>query len=139
MVAAGGAGVIFRRKWSIGGLLEAIHKAAARDTLISEGKSLNEREETLLQALEIMTRERDTVSIRARDLRDKVQTLLEMPDNQTGNGQWVGYVLKHLQLTDRQRSRRHNDGMRYDINRSEVLDMMKRYHVPLIGKENGSV
>jgi DNA primase len=122
----------FEEEGPIEGLLQSIREAATRDDLISEGKSLNEREEALLQALELLSKDQKLVTLKARDIRDKVQKLLELPDNQLGNNQWVGHSLKHLQLTDRARSHRQNDGMRYDIDRDQVLDMMKRYGVAAI-------
>jgi DNA primase len=122
----------FEEEGNIEGLLQSIREAATRDDLISEGKSLNEHEEALLQVLELLSKDQKHVILKARDIRDKVQKLLELPDNQMGNTQWVGHSLKHLQLTDRVRSHRQNDGMRYDIDRDQVLDMMKRYGVVAI-------
>jgi hypothetical protein len=122
----------FEEEGDIHELLQSIRESAKRDDLVSEGKSLNEREEALLQALEFLSKDQKIVTLKARDIRDKVQKLLELPDHQLGNTQWVGYSLKHLQLTDRARSHRQNDGMRYDIDRDQVLDMMKRYGVAAI-------
>jgi len=48
-----------------------------------------------------------------------------------GNAQWIGHMLKRLQLIDQSR-RRHHVGKRYAIERHEVLDMMQRYDVPPI-------
>jgi hypothetical protein len=46
----------FEEQGGVVGLLDAISNAAEWDEQISEGKSLSEREEAVLQALEIMTR-----------------------------------------------------------------------------------
>jgi hypothetical protein len=125
----------FEEEGKIEGLLQSIRDAANRDNLISEGKSLNEREEALLQVLELMSRGNETICLKARDIRDQVQKLLDVPEERIGNSQWIGHSLKHLQLTDRERSQRHTDGMRYRLDRSQVLDMMKRYQVRALESE----
>ncbi len=128
----------FEEEGSVAGLLSSIEEAAARDNLISEGKSLSDREEALLQVLEVMTREQQVVSVKARDIREGVQKLLDIPDERLGNPQWIGHLLKNLQLTDRERSQRQHDGMQYVLDRAQVLDMMKRYHVRLIEVESAN-
>jgi DNA primase len=125
----------FEEEGGITELLQSIREAATRDDLVSEGKSLNEREEALLQTLEVMSRDHETIYLKARDIRDRVQKLLEVPEERLGNSQWIGHSLKHLQLTDRERSQRHADGMRYSIERAQVLDMMNRYQVRSLESE----
>ncbi len=53
-----------------------------------------------------------------------------------GNAQWIGHILKGLQLIDQSRREHHVGGKLYAIERHEVLDMMQRYDVPPI--ENGT-
>jgi hypothetical protein len=53
-----------------------------------------------------------------------------------GNAQWIGHILKRLQLIDQARRKHHVGGKLYAIERREVLDMMQRYDVPPI--ENGT-
>jgi hypothetical protein len=126
----------FEEEGKVDGLLQSIGEAATRDDLVSEGKSLNEREEALLQVLEVMSRGNETTWLKARDLRDRVQKLLDIPEEWIGHSQWIGHSLKHLQLTDRERSQRHTDGMRYRLDRFHVLDMMKRYQVHALESES---
>jgi hypothetical protein len=67
--------VAFFEEAGITGLLSAIGEAAEFDQQFSEGKSLSEREEALLQALEMLTRNTtDTyVWVKAAELRELVQ------------------------------------------------------------------
>lgn len=127
-------GAFFEEKGGIDGLLDAIHKAAMRDTVISQGSALNERNSTLLQALEILTQDKEMTKLPAKTIRQKVSLLLNLPEDQLGSAQWVGHSLKQLHLTDAARKRNPGDGIVYQIVRAEVLDMMKRYQVQLIEK-----
>ncbi|NJL54061.1 hypothetical protein HC928_02095 [bacterium] len=81
----------FEEEGQIAGLLGEIHQAAERDTLLSVGKSLSDREETLLQALELMSRDQAEVTLRARDIREQVRSLLDLPEDQLGAAQWIGH------------------------------------------------
>jgi hypothetical protein len=92
----------FEEQGGIAGLLAAISDAASGDEQLSEGKALSEREEAVLQALEIMTRERPEW-IKATELRDQVRQLLGHSVEQIGHAQWIGHILNRLQLTDRNR------------------------------------
>jgi hypothetical protein len=49
--------------------------------------------------------------------------------DQMGDGQWIGHIIKRLHLADEVRRKPANDGMAYAIQRDEVLDMMRRYDV----------
>jgi hypothetical protein len=119
------------------GLLDAISNAAEWDEQISEGKSLSEREEAVLQALELLTRNADEIVwVKGTDLREKIRSLLGQSVDEMGNAQWIGHVLKRLQLIDNSRRKHHVGGKLYAIERREVLDMMHRYDVPPI--ENGT-
>jgi len=70
----------FEEQGGIHGLLEAIATAAETDEQISEGKALSEREEAVLQALELMTRGQDgTTWIKAAALRERVARLIGQP------------------------------------------------------------
>ena len=113
--------------------MAAISEAAEWDEQTSEGKALSEREEAVLQALEIMTRNSETeVWIKASDLRDKVRELLGYDTDQMGHAQWIGHILNRLQLTDRNRRKAYTRGQMYLIQRPEVIDMMRRYAVEAI-------
>jgi DNA primase len=127
----------FEEQGSVVGLLDVISNAAEWDEQISEGKSLSEREEAVLQALELLTRSADeTVWVKGTDLREKIRSLLGQSADEMGNAQWIGHILKRLQLIDQSRRKHHVGGKLYAIERREVLDMMQRYDVPPI--ENGT-
>jgi len=127
----------FEEQGGVVGLLDAITNAAEWDEQISEGKSLSEREEAVLQALELLTRNADEIVwVKGTDLREKIRSLLGQSTDEMGNAQWIGHVLKRLQLIDNSRRKHHVGGKLYAIERREVLDMMQRYDVPPI--ENGT-
>jgi DNA primase len=127
----------FEEQGGVVGLLDAISDAAEWDEQISEGKSLSEREEAVLQALELLTRSADEVVwVKGTDLREKIRSLLGQSTDEMGNAQWIGHILKRLQLIDQSRRKHHVGGKLYAIERREVLDMMQRYDVPPI--ENGA-
>jgi len=71
------------------------------------------------------------------DLREKIRSLMGQSADGMGNAQWIGHVLKRLQLIDNSRRKHHVGGKLYAIERPEVLDMMQRYDVPPI--ENGTL
>ena len=101
-----------------------------RDEQISEGKALSDREEAVLQALELLTRDRNQLTwIKANDLRERVARLLGQTSDRMGDGQWIGHIIKRLHLADEGRRKRANDGITYAIQPDEVLDMMRRYDV----------
>ena len=55
--------------------MEAIASAAANDERISEGKVLSEREEAILQALELITRSADEIVwVKGTALREKIRS-----------------------------------------------------------------
>jgi hypothetical protein len=120
----------FEEKGGIEGLLDAVSEAAAWDEQISEGKALSDREEAVLQALEMLTRNADSeVWIRATDLREQVARLLGQPVEQLGHAQWIAHILSRLYLLDNGRRKRQMDGVTYAIQRNAVIDMMMRYDV----------
>ncbi len=121
---------LFEEQGGISDLLASISEAAEWDEQASEGKALSDREEAVLQALEIMTRNSQAeVWIKACDLRDRVRDLLGYSAEQMGHAQWVGHILNRLQLTDRNRRKAYTGGQMYLIHRNEVIDMMRRYDV----------
>jgi DNA primase len=123
----------FEEQGSIIGLLDAISNAAEWDEQISEGKSLNEREEAVLQALDLLTHTGETLLwIRASTLREQVAKLLGQSTEQLGHTQWIAHILKRLHLVDESKRKRDTDGMVYAINPLEVRDMMRRYDVTSI-------
>jgi hypothetical protein len=123
----------FEEQGGIVDLLSAISQAAEWDEQSSEGKALSEREEAVLQALEIMTRSADTeMWVKAADLRDKVRELLGYNADQMGHVQWIGHILNRLQLTDRNRRKAYTGGQMYLVQHHEITDMMRRYAVDAI-------
>lgn len=120
----------FAEHGGVSGLLEAIATTAEMDEQISEGKALSDREEAVLQALELLTRGRNQLTwIKANDLRERVARLLGQTSDRMGDGQWIGHIVKRLHLADEGRRKRANDGIAYAIQPEEVLDMMRRYDV----------
>jgi hypothetical protein len=123
----------FEEQGGVIGLLDAISSAAEWDEQISEGKSLSEREEAVLQALDLMTYENNTIVwVRASSLREQVAKLLGQGVEQMGHTQWIAHILKRLHLLDESKRKRNTDGMVYAINPVEVRDMMRRYDVASI-------
>jgi DNA primase len=123
----------FEEQGSIRGLLDAIATAAETDEQISEGKALSEREEAVLQALELMTRgDEGTIWIKAVALREKVARLIGQPVEKMGDAQWIGHILKRLHLIDESGRKRGMDGIAYAVRSFDVIDMMRRYDVTTI-------
>jgi hypothetical protein len=123
----------FEEQGSVRGLLDAIATAAETDEQISEGKALSEREEAVLQALELMTRgDEGTIWIKAVALREKVARLIGQPVEKMGDAQWIGHILKRLHLIDEAGRKRGMDGIAYAVRSFDVIDMMRRYDVPTI-------
>jgi hypothetical protein len=118
----------FEEYGDVVGLLDAISDAASWDEQLSEGKALSDREEAVLQALEMMTRSKPEW-IKATDLRDQVRHLLGYLPEQMGHAQWIGHVLNRLQLTDRRRRKAYSGGQMYAVKHDDILDMMRRYDV----------
>jgi dipeptidyl aminopeptidase/acylaminoacyl peptidase len=123
----------FEEQGSVTGLFEAIAAAAENDEQISQGKALSEREEAVLQALELLTRGQDgTVWIKAATLREKVARLIGQPVEKMGDTQWIGHILKRLHLLDEAGRKRGMDGITYAVKSSDVIDMMRRYDVAVV-------
>jgi hypothetical protein len=123
----------FEEQGGVAGLLRGISEAASWDEQLSEGKALSDREEAVLQALEILTRDQsDEVWLKASVLREQVATLLGQPVEQLGHSQWIAHILSRLHLLDNRRRKRLMDGMVYAVQRAVVLDMMERYNVSAI-------
>jgi hypothetical protein len=123
----------FEEFGGVSGLLSAISDAASWDEQMSEGKALSDREEAVLQGLEIMTRTQPEW-IKGADLREQVRDLLGYSNEQMGHVQWLGHILNRLQLTDRNRRKAYAGGQMYSIRREEVIDMMRRYDVSVVEK-----
>lgn len=91
---------------------------------------MSENEESVLQALELLTHSTDgIVWVKGSDLREKIHGILGQSVDHMGNAQWIGHILKRLQLIDPSRHKHHVSGKVYAIERHEVLDMMQRYEV----------
>ena len=127
----------FEEQGKIEGLLKAISASASRDAQLSDGKALSEREEAVLQALELMTGEQsDLTWLKAREVREHVRDLMGYSPEQMGSAQWIGHILKRLQLVDRDRRKAYSGGQMYAIDRHEVLDTMRRHDVTLISQSD---
>mgnify|MGYP000712035103 CR=1 FL=1 len=123
----------FEEHGQVSGLLQAIATAAETDEQISQGKALSEREEAVLQALELMTRGQEgIVWVKAGTLREKVARLLGQPVEKMGDAQWIGHILKRLHLLDEAGRKRGMDGITYAVKSPDVIDMMRRYDVATI-------
>jgi hypothetical protein len=123
----------FEEQGKVSGLLQAIASAAETDEQISQGKALSEREEAVLQALELLTRGQEAVVwLKAAALRDKVARLLGQPVEKLGDAQWIGHILKRLHLIDEMGRKRGMDGITYAVKSSDVIDIMRRYDVPTV-------
>jgi DNA primase len=128
----------FEEQGDISGLLEAISEAGEWDEQISEGKALSEREEAVLQALEIMTRSRaELIWLKASAVREHVARLLGQPEEQLGHTQWIAHIMTHLHLLDNARRKRLMDGMQYGVQHAQVVDIMQRYGVEAVDLSNG--
>ena len=100
---------------------------------MSDRRALNSREETALQALELLTRgAEDNLWIGDSDLKHQVNALLGLTTESPGSAGWIEPVLNRLQLTDRHCRKICSGGHVYCLNRDEVLDMMRRYEVAAI-------
>ncbi|MBZ0283363.1 MAG: hypothetical protein K8L97_21685 [Anaerolineae bacterium] len=120
----------FEEEGSVAGLLQAISEAAEWDEQVSEGKALSDREEAVLEALDVMTRtQSETVWLKAAAVREEVAKLLGQPSDKLGDAQWIGHILKRLHLLDDGRRKRTPEGMTYAVQPAEVRDMMRRYDV----------
>jgi hypothetical protein len=120
----------FEEVGGVSGLLSAISDAASWDEQMSEGKALSEREEAVLQALEMLTRSEDgEVWLKAAAVREQVARLLGQSVEGLGHAQWIAHIMTRLQLLDSSTRRRQMDGMVYRVTRDEVIDMMRRYEV----------
>lgn len=120
----------FEEQGGVTNLLSAISDAASWNDQVSEGQSLSEREEAVLQALDLLTYKTEgIVWLRATILREQVAKFLGQPLDQMGHTQWIAHILKRLHLLDESKRKRDNDGMVYAINPLEVRDMMRRYNV----------
>jgi hypothetical protein len=123
----------FEEQGQVTGLRETITEAAASDAQLSEGKALSDREEAVLQALELLLRDQqERAWVKAAGLREQVGRLLGQSAERMGDAQWIGHILKRLHLIDDGRRKRNAEGMTYAIDPQSVLDMMRRYDVPRI-------
>ena len=123
----------FEEEGGVTGLLDAISEAAQWDEQMSEGKALSDREEAVLQSLELMTRnEVGETWIKASQVREHVARLLGQPVEQLGHAQWIAHIMTRLQLLDTGNRKRQMDGMMYYIRRDVVLDMMRRYEIATV-------
>jgi hypothetical protein len=127
----------FEEQGNVVGLLDAILSAASWDEQLSNGKSLSDREEAVLQALELLTRgQREMIWLKAGEIRVRVAALMGQPNEHMGDGQWIGHILKRLHLSDEKRRKRIADGVAYGIVPNEVDDMMRRYDVKVVEAQN---
>ena len=66
------------------------------------------------------------------ELRSRVAELMGQTEQQMGDVQWIGHILKRLHLVDKSRRKRLADGICYAADRDEVCDIMRRYDVTSI-------
>jgi hypothetical protein len=126
---------LFEEVGQVPGLLETITSAADTDQQLSEGKALSDREEAVLQALELMTQGADgEVWVKASQLREQVGQLLGNSADQVGHAQWIGHILNRLHLIDASRRQRDMQGQGYRVSRQEIVETLRRYDIPPIGK-----
>ena len=119
----------------VAGLLQSLTDAAANADVLQAGQALSEREESVLQALEIITQgQSSTTWIKASALREQVAKLMGQSPEDMGHAQWIGHILKRLHLLDDARRKRSTEGMAYAIDLADVQDMMRRYDVDSICK-----
>lgn len=91
----------FEEEGQVAGVLDAISEATEWDEPLSEGKALSDREEAVLQSLEVMTRSADgAVWLKAAELREQVRDIMGISREQMVHSQWIGHVLNRLVLTD---------------------------------------
>ncbi len=94
---------------------------------------MSEREEAVLQALEMMTRgQSGTLWVKASALREKVARLTGQPVEKMGDAQWIGHILKRLHLLDEAGRKRGMDGITYAVKPLDVTDMMRCYDVATV-------
>ena len=121
----------FEEKGEQTGLRDAVQFAAERDAL-DDGRSLSEREEAILQALEILTRGGGDTWLKWTDLREQVRLLLDLTEETMGSGTWIQNTMKRLQLLDRSSKRSSAEGQTVKVDRGAVLDLMMRYEVAMV-------
>ncbi len=127
----------FEEQGQVTGLLQSLAAAAETDEQLSQGKALSEREEAVLQALELLTRgQTSMVWIKAAALREKVARLLGQPVEKMGDSQWIGHIIKRLHLLDDAGRKRGMDGVTYAIQPLDVIDMMRRYDVAVVSESS---
>ncbi len=127
----------FEEQGQVTDLLQAISKAASWDEQVNGGKALSDREEAVLQALDLMTREQtEVIWLQASALRTQVAELMGMPVERMGDAQWIGHILKRLHLVDAHRRKRSPSGITYAIRHNDVQDMMRRYAVSPVNNGN---
>ena len=73
----------------------------------------------------------EIVWVKGTDLREKIRSLLGQSTDEMGNAQWIGHILKRLQLIDQSRRKHHVGGKLYAIERA------RRAHV-FIGSANAT-
>ncbi len=127
----------FEEQGGVEGLLEAISQAGEWDEQVSQGKALSDREEAVLQALELMTRDQENmIWLKAAEVREQVARLMAQPVDTLGHAQWIAHIMSRLHLLDHARRKRQMDGMVYGIQRAHVLDMMQRYGVEAVSQSD---
>jgi len=65
-------------------------------------------------------------------LHEKVAWLIGQPVEKMGATQWIGHILKRLDLLDEAGRKRGMDGITYAVKASDVINMMRRYNVAIV-------
>lgn len=73
--------------------------------------------------------------LKACDIRGPVDQLMQDVEDTARSAQWIGHLMNRLQLTDHQRRKPYMGGQMYAVARTEVIDMMHRYDVPVLSRQ----
>ncbi len=80
----------------------------------------------------VFVSQQETIWLETCDIRQQVDRLVRDVEDTARSAQWIGHLMIRLQLTDHQRRKPYAGGQMYEIARTEVVDMMHRYGVPML-------
>ncbi len=108
------------------GLLEVVQDYATSAAKESEGSSLSDREQALVLALIHLSRDKATVQVTPKQVRDAMGNFLEAAEHLDVKPNWVGHALKRFGFI---RQARKTKGSVYQVIASAALDLAMRYGV----------
>jgi hypothetical protein len=114
------------------GLLERMQAYARASTRQSQGSTLSDWEQAFLLALHRLTRDQAEVSLTTRQIRESMAQFLDGEEVIEVRSQWLGYTLKRLGFTHRERQARGNV---YHVRAADVEELLRRYEVELPSDE----